>query len=109
MELDKKDLYRLPWSTNESPIGWLEVTDVCNIHCKGCYRMRRTGHKPPEQLKEEILFLKKWRNCNSITLAGGESILHPDILELISFIRDNGMKALIITNGSGLQELAWFR
>lgn len=104
MEPDRKNLYRLPWSTNESPIGWLEVTDVCNIHCKGCYRMRRTGHKPLEQLKEEVLFLKKWRNCNSITLAGGESILHPDILELISFIRDHGMKAMVITNGSGLKE-----
>lgn len=104
MELDKKNLYRLPWSTNESPIGWLEVTDVCNIHCRGCYRMRRTGHKPLDQLKEEVLFLKKWRNCNSITLAGGESILHPHILELIGFIRDNNMKSIVITNGSGLKE-----
>jgi len=104
MELDKKNLYRMPWTTNESPIGWLEVTDICNIHCNGCYRKNRTGHKPLEQLKEEILFLKKWRNCNSISLAGGESILHPDILELIRFIKAHKMKPIIITNGFGLTE-----
>jgi MoaA/NifB/PqqE/SkfB family radical SAM enzyme len=104
MVLDKKNLYRLPWSTNESPIGWFEVTDVCNIHCRGCYRISRTGHKPLQQLKEEVLFLKKWRNCNSISLAGGESILHPNIIDLISFINDNKMKSIIITNGSGLTE-----
>lgn len=101
---DKQKLYKLPWSTNESPIGWLEVTDVCNIHCQGCYRLNRDGHKPYEQLQEEVLFLRKWRNCDSITLAGGEAILHPNILDLIRFIRDNGMKCIIITNGVALNE-----
>jgi hypothetical protein len=104
MNLNKSNLYRLPWSTNESPIGWLEVTDICNIHCRGCYRINRSGHKPIDQLKEEVLFLKKWRNCNSISLAGGESILHPNILDLIRFIRDHKMKSIIITNGYGLTE-----
>ncbi|MCK5051439.1 MAG: radical SAM protein [Candidatus Cloacimonetes bacterium] len=99
---DKQKLYKLPWSTNESPIGWLEVTDICNIHCEGCYRLNRDGHKPFEQLKEEILLLKKWRNCDSITLAGGESLLHPNILDLVKFINNKGMKSVIITNGVAL-------
>ena len=101
---DKQKLYKLPWSINESPIGWLEVTDVCNIHCQGCYRLNRDGHKPYEQLQEEVLFLRKWRNCDSITLAGGEALLHPKILDLVRFIRDHGMKATIITNGVALNE-----
>ena len=83
----KQNLYRLPWSMNDNPIGWVEVTDICNISCKGCYRLvMGGGHKPLEQMKQEILFLKKWRNCDNITLAGGEPILHPDIMELIRFI-----------------------
>jgi hypothetical protein len=45
MALDKRDLYRFPWSMNDNPIAWLEVTDICNIHCEGCYRQRITGHK----------------------------------------------------------------
>jgi hypothetical protein len=32
----KKGLYRLPWSLHDNPVGWVEVTDACNITCKGC-------------------------------------------------------------------------
>ena len=41
--LDKRNLYRMPWSMNDNPIAWLEITDICNIHCEGCYRQRLTG------------------------------------------------------------------
>jgi len=99
---DKQKLFRLPWSTNESPLGWLEVTDIRNIHCEGCYRLNRNGHKSFQPLKDEVLFLKKWRNCDSITLAGGECLLHPDIIKLIRFIKNKGMKSVIITNGIAL-------
>jgi pyruvate-formate lyase-activating enzyme len=102
---DKRKLYRLPWSTNDNPIGWVEITDICNIHCDGCYRLvMGDGHKPLVQIKEEVLFLKKWRNCDGISLAGGEPILHPQIAEIIQFITDNGMKSLILTNGYALDE-----
>jgi len=102
---DKKNLYRLPYSMNDNPIGWIEATDICNIKCKGCYRLIiGEGHKPVEQIKEEILFLKKWRNCDNITLAGGEPVLHPGILEIVSFIRDLKMKSVILTNGYALND-----
>lgn len=101
----KKNLYRLPFSMNDNPIGWIEATDICNIKCKGCYRLiMGEGHKPFEQIKEEILFLKKWRNCDNITLAGGEPILHPQILDLIRFIRSENMKCILLTNGYALDD-----
>jgi hypothetical protein len=102
---NKKNLYRLPWTMNDNAHGWTEITDICNIHCKGCYRrMKGDGHKSFEQIKEEILFLRKWTNCDSIILAGGEAILHPQILEIIGFIKENGMKSMIHTNGLALTE-----
>jgi pyruvate-formate lyase-activating enzyme len=102
---EKKNLYRLPWSTNDNPIGWIEITDICNIHCDGCYRMvMGEGHKPLEKIKEEILFLKKWRNCDGISIAGGEPLTHPDIVDIIQFITGNGMKSLMLTNGYALNE-----
>ncbi len=109
MHPDKQNLYRLPWSMNDNAIGWLEVTDICNIHCAGCYRqILGGGHKPLAQLKEEVLFLKKWRNCDGISLAGGEPILHPDIVELIAFISSLKMKSMILSNGYALSEkLLW--
>ncbi len=103
--LQKENLYRLPWSMNDNPIGWIEVTDICNIRCEGCYRLvMGDGHKPLKQIQEEILFLKKWRNCDGISLAGGEPVLHPDIYEIIRFITENGMKSMMLTNGFALNE-----
>ena len=102
---EKKNLYRLPYSMNDNPIGWIEATDICNIKCKGCYRLvMGEGHKPLEQIKEEILFLRKWRNCDNISLAGGEPILHPAIKEIVSFITGMGMKVVILTNGLALND-----
>ena len=99
---DKRNLYRLPWSLNDNPIGWLEVTDVCNLHCRGCYRSTIESHKPLEQIKEEVLFLKRWRNCDNISIAGGEPLLHPQIVEIVDFVARNGMKPYILSNGEKL-------
>ncbi len=102
---EKKNLYRLPYSMNDNPIGWIEATDICNIKCQGCYRLvMGEGHKPLEQIKEEILFLRKWRNCDNISLAGGEPILHPNIKEIVAFITSLGMKTVILTNGMALND-----
>jgi pyruvate-formate lyase-activating enzyme len=102
MSLEKRDLYRLPWSMNDNPIAWLEVTDVCNIHCEGCYRQHMTGHKSLEQMKEEVDFFCKWRNPDNFSLAGGEPLIHPDILELVAYIASKGVKPVILTNAQAL-------
>jgi MoaA/NifB/PqqE/SkfB family radical SAM enzyme len=97
--LDKRDFYRLPWSMNDNPIAWIEATDICNIHCEGCYRQYMTGHKPLEQLKEEVLFFMRWRNPDNFSIAGGEPLIHPDIVELVAFIAEQGVKPIILSNG----------
>ncbi len=102
MALDKRALYRLPWSMNDNAIAWLEVTDICNMHCDGCYRQHLEGHKPLEQIKEEILFFKKWRNPDNVSIAGGDPLVHPQILDIVAFIRQNGLKPVILTNALGL-------
>jgi hypothetical protein len=102
MKLNKRDMYRMPWSMNDNPIGWLETTDKCNIHCLGCYRQEIAGHKPLEALKEDIRFFKQWRNCYNISIAGGEPLLHPDIAEIVAYVRELGMKPLLLTNGRRL-------
>jgi pyruvate-formate lyase-activating enzyme len=101
--LEKRELYRLPWSMNDNPIAWLEVTDICNIHCEGCYRQHISGHKTLDQLKEEILFFKRWRNPDNISIAGGEPLIHPQIIDLIAFIRQQKIKPIILTNAFALK------
>lgn len=104
MALSKGNLYRFPWSGNDNPIGWLEVTDKCNTYCRGCYRINgMQGHKSLEQIKDEIALLQKWRNCDNISIAGGEPLIHPDILEIVAYIRSLKMKPLILTNAIKLE------
>lgn len=98
----KANYYRLPWSKNDNPIGWLEVTDICNIHCKGCYRQTLSGHKSLDEIKNEILFFKTWRNCDNISIAGGEPLIHPDIERIVEFIAENGMKPIVLSNAVAL-------
>lgn len=100
--LDKRDYYRLPWSMNDNPIAWIEVTDICNIACEGCYRQYMTGHKSLEQLKEEVMFFKKWRNPDNFSIAGGEPLIHPNIIELVAFMAEQGVKPVILSNGMAL-------
>lgn len=100
MPFSKHNMYRFPWSSNDNPIGWLEVTDKCNIYCRGCYRMNgKAGHKTLAQIKEEIDILHDMRNCDNISIAGGEPLLHPEIVEIVAYIKSLKMKPLILTNG----------
>jgi molybdenum cofactor biosynthesis enzyme MoaA len=104
MAPSKENMYRFPWSMNDNPIGWLEITDKCNTYCRGCYRINgMEGHKPLAQIKEEVDLLQKLRNCDNISIAGGEPLIHPDILEIVAYIKSLGMKPLILTNGIKLE------
>lgn len=102
MTLEKRELYRFPWSKNDNPIAWLEVTDICNLDCEGCYRQRLTGHKPLEEIKDEILFFKRWRNPDNVSIAGGEPLVHPEIVDIVAFIAENGIKPILLTNAANL-------
>ena len=64
------------------------VTDICNLHCEGCYRQKITGHKPLEEVKEEIRFFKRWRNPDNVSIAGGEPLIHPHIMDLVAYIAE---------------------
>jgi MoaA/NifB/PqqE/SkfB family radical SAM enzyme len=101
---EKSNYYRFPWSNNDNPISWLEVTDVCNIFCKGCYRKHLSGHRPLEALKKEVDFFKRVRNTDGISIAGGEPLIYPEIVKLVEYIGKRGIKPIIITNTHALTE-----
>ena len=101
---EKSNYYRWPWSNNDNPVGWLEATDLCNIYCPGCYRSYMEGHRQLEVLKSEVDFFIKVRNIDTVCIAGGEPLLHPDIVEIVKYIADKGIKPNIITNALALNE-----
>jgi hypothetical protein len=102
MTLDRKKLYKFPWSKTDNPGAWIEVTDRCDLSCPGCFRHRIEGDRPIEELKEDILLCKKITNCDRIAIAGGEPLLYPHLIEVVDFIAKNDMKPMILTNGESL-------
>ena len=100
--LDPQKYYRLPWTLNDNGISWLEVTDACNLTCEGCYRPHIDNHKTLEQIAGELAVFKSQRNSDCMSLAGGDPLMHPEIVEIVRMVREGGWKPIINTNGLAL-------
>lgn len=102
MEINRGQLYRFPWSKTDNPGGWIEVTDKCNITCQGCYRQQLEGHQSVDQVKKDILDTIRLTNCDCITIAGGEPLIYPGLIEIVQFISSHKVKPIIFSNGINL-------
>ena len=47
-----KNLYRLPWTKENNPTGWIEVTTFCQLKCPGCYR--GLAEENPNRIHEDF-------------------------------------------------------
>lgn len=102
MGIDRRRLYRFPWSMTDNPGGWVDVTDDCNLSCAHCFRRRVEGPRPLEDVLSDIAACQSLRNCDDMKISGGEPLTYPHLLEVVRFIAGNGMKPFLITNGLGL-------
>jgi pyruvate-formate lyase-activating enzyme len=94
-------LYRLPWNFADNAISWLEPTSKCNLYCDGCYRENRNNsHKPLEEIDHELDIFQKNRKADSVSIAGGEPLTHPNIVEIVRMVKARGWKPLINSNGA---------
>jgi Radical SAM superfamily/4Fe-4S single cluster domain len=101
--LSMDSLYRLPWTLPDNGITWLEPTAQCNLSCYGCYRKNvKNAHKPLEEVKHELDFFQSVRKTDCISIAGGDPLLYPHIVELVADIKRRGLKPIINTNGIAL-------
>lgn len=101
--LDPQNYYRLPWSLNDNGISWLEVTSRCNLACEGCYRENeKLSDKSLEEISGELAVFKKLRKSDCISIAGGDPLVHPEIVEIVRRIRHEGWKPVLNTNGLAL-------
>ncbi|VAX23373.1 hypothetical protein MNBD_IGNAVI01-372 [hydrothermal vent metagenome] len=101
--VDSRKLYRLPWNMADNGITWLEPTAQCNLNCYGCYRKNiKNSHKSLEEVKHELDFFQSQRKTDCISIAGGDPLLYPNIIELVAEIKSRGIKPIINTNGIAL-------
>jgi len=104
--LDPQRYYRLPWSLTDNAISWLEVTTACNLACEGCYRDTRSadGHKTLEQISDDLDVFERARRSDCISIAGGDPLVHPEIVKIVRMIHLRGWKPVLNTNGLALTE-----
>jgi MoaA/NifB/PqqE/SkfB family radical SAM enzyme len=78
---------------------FLNVTRRCNLACGYCNEYDdKSPPVPLEVLMERIDHLARLRTV-IVTLNGGEPLLHPDVVEIVAYIRERGMVAAVNTNG----------
>jgi len=103
--LDHLKYYRLPWNYADNGISWLEPTTACNLRCEGCYRdLEEPRHKTLEEVKSELEVFKRLRKSDCMSVAGGDPLVYPQIVELVKLIKEMGWKPIINTNGVALDE-----
>ena len=101
--IDHRSLYRLPWTLPDNAISWLEPTSACNLACDGCYRENvPSSHKTLDLVRRELKVFRRLRNADGISIAGGDPLLHPEIIDIVGMVTEMGMKPIINTNGKAL-------
>jgi organic radical activating enzyme len=101
--VNHRDLYRLPWSLPDNAISWLEPTSACNLACDGCYRENvASSHKSLDVVRREVELFKELRNSDGISIAGGDPLMHPEVVEIVRMVANMGLKPIINTNGGKL-------
>jgi organic radical activating enzyme len=88
----------------------INMTAHCNLKCYGCGR--GSPALPEEflsldELTKDLSVLSKVIHLNEFKLAGGEPLMHPDLLKVIRTIRHSGVtdNITLITNGVLLHKM----
>jgi len=94
------DLFRMPWSMSDNVFSWIEPTRDCDLNCSYCYQVHDpNSNKTLPQFEEEVLGLLKLRTADAIVIAGGEPLMHPDIVEIVRIAARYIPKTFLLTNG----------
>lgn len=96
-------LHRMPWTQSDNGFTWLEPTRKCNMACEYCYqRNDHASEKPLEVIEMELKAMLRLRICDTMLIAGGEPLTHPDIVKITKLVKSLGPKPVILTNGQAL-------
>jgi organic radical activating enzyme len=101
--LNHLEYYRLPWNLPDNSISWLEPTSKCNLVCEGCYRKNeKNGHKSLKEIRRDLDVFTSLRKVDGVSIAGGDPLTHPDIIEIVKDVKQRNLKPIINTNGLAL-------
>ncbi|MFZ5867588.1 MAG: 12,18-didecarboxysiroheme deacetylase [Thermodesulfobacteriota bacterium] len=93
----------LQFSKDKKPVVVWNVTRRCNLKCVHCYSQSEDldykGELSTEEGKALIDDLAQF-GSPVILFSGGEPLIRPDILELIGYAVEKGLRAVVSTNGT---------
>ena len=93
----------LQFSKDKRPVVVWNCTRRCNLSCAHCYSASDNNPDPNELTGDEARTLiddLAAFGSPVLLFSGGEPLLRPDILELIPYARDKGMRTVLSTNGT---------
>lgn len=93
----------LHYSEDKKPVVVFNCTQRCNLRCVHCYS-HSTGKLGQNELttEEAKAFITDIAEFGSpvILFSGGEPLTRPDVLELIAYAVSKGLRAVLSTNGT---------
>ncbi len=104
-----KDLpaHLLQFSSDKKPVVVWNTTRACNLNCIHCYAKAVHQSHDSELTTEEGFNLiddLATFGVPVLLFSGGEPLLRPDLIELISYSASKGIRAVISTNGTLITE-----
>ncbi len=97
----------LQFSKDKKPVVVWNVGQRCNLKCIHCYSQSKDIEYPNElNTREAKAMLDGLAEYGApvILFSGGEPLMRKDLMELITYARDNGLRAVISTNGTLITE-----
>ena len=94
---------RFGGSGDHAPVMIWNVCMHCNMSCPHCYAAAVSEPSPSDlSLAEGLDLIDQMADCGVqvVIFSGGEPLLRPDVLELISHAREVGIAPQLSTNGS---------
>lgn len=97
--LANKGLRALKLPLRQVPHVTIETNRTCNVHCQSCYNLNKSYVKSFETIKVEVDLALQKRNIQIFSLMGGEPTLHPQLPEIVAYIKSKKRLCQVLTNG----------
>ncbi|HPS01893.1 MAG TPA: radical SAM protein [Candidatus Sumerlaeota bacterium] len=98
------DAWHLPWGPETVPHALLDIIRGCNISCRACYNSLPQSIKSVAEVESELKVLISQRRLSSVSLVGGEPLLHPQLDDIVRLSKSYGLFVEMFSNGLLLED-----